>query len=572
MKKRISILSLFLLVTSMSFLLSPEYGEAYPLIYSSDTIPQESSPAWTRIIADNDGNGYDDYIVIDESVSNGELHTQIKPNPDHANNYFCIYCHGALSGPYLLDFEKNLFPLSYKMNDDNLSNDLGTTVEARIKNINAQALAISLSDGTYYETLVIYAGSLELLMNSINGNSIHYYMETTDDFHSYRMTMQGNIVNVYADGALVMTGDKPIPTAEKSVKFGHIAHAQLGNRILSYEALWDCVKYAPGVNSLGSACVANNSPSADAGENVTISSDEAALTIIQGTVSDQDPDDVLECRWLSGETVLLDWMPVSDNGECPLALSSLLIDDGTFTLALEVTDGNATASDNMILTVNNSSPNAAPSGGGVYEIFADVTVGGSVSDFDGDLLSYEWSEGAETLCSGNVQAIAGGIPVKLPGCMLSTLSLGKHSVNLAVDDGINGPVSNSVMVEIVDTTVPTIAPVSNLTILWPPNHNMVDIVIESNAVDNSGIPVTLGVLVTSNESQDGLGDGDMSPDWTEPVIDQDSGIISLQLRAERSGSGEGRVYSITLMVEDFSGNGSVANIEIRVPHDKGNKK
>ena len=75
----------------------------------------------------------------------------------------------------------------------------------------------------------------------------------------------------------------------------------------------------------------------------------------------------------------------------------------------------------------------------------------------------------------------------------------------------------------------------------------------------------------TSEPQNGLGDGDTSPDWTEPVIDQISGIITLQLRAERSGTGNGRIYTITITGTDASGNSSQANVEIKVPHDKGKK-
>jgi hypothetical protein len=68
-----------------------------------------------------------------------------------------------------------------------------------------------------------------------------------------------------------------------------------------------------------------------------------------------------------------------------------------------------------------------------------------------------------------------------------------------------------------------------------------------------------------------LGDGDTASDWTTPVIDQVTGIIYLQLRAERSGSGNGRVYTITIIATDASGNSSQANVQIIVPHDKRNK-
>lgn len=137
-----------------------------------------------------------------------------------------------------------------------------------------------------------------------------------------------------------------------------------------------------------------------------------------------------------------------------------------------------------------------------------------------------------------------------------------------MDDGVNEPVSGEITVEIVDTTSPTLAPTANKTILWPPNHKMVDIVVEANVSDNSGLPVTLNASITSNEPIDGTGQGNKSPDWTEPVIDQENGIIMFQLRAERSGKGNGRVYTITITAADTSNNSTTVNIEITVPHDK----
>jgi hypothetical protein len=227
--------------------------------------------------------------------------------------------------------------------------------------------------------------------------------------------------------------------------------------------------------------------------------------------------------------------------------------------------------DNAKISFLNSPPYAAPTGGGTYQIFSDVVLGGQVSDVDGDELTYVWSENGIELFSGSVTTPLYGDPIDLPEHIISNLSLGLHTLTLSVDDGVNDPVTSDITVEIIDTIAPTLAPVPNKTILWPPNHEMVDIVIEANASDNSGGPVALSVEVSSNEPEDGLCNGDEAPDWTEPVIDQANGIITLQLRSERSGAGEGRIYSILITATDDSDNSSSSTVEIIVPHDKRKK-
>jgi hypothetical protein len=194
-------------------------------------------------------------------------------------------------------------------------------------------------------------------------------------------------------------------------------------------------------------------------------------------------------------------------------------------------------------------------------------LGGQVSDFDGDQLSYQWLEGATVFFSGTIQAIYGGTAVYLPYYTINNLDVGTHTLTLQVSDGINPPVSSSVTVDIIDTIAPTLAPAPDKTILWPPNHKMVTVTIFANASDNSGLPVNLTASVASNEPQDGLGDGDTPQDWTTPVIH--NGIITLQLRAERSGKGNGRIYIVTVVATDQSGNSSAATVNISVPHDKG---
>jgi hypothetical protein len=116
---------------------------------------------------------------------------------------------------------------------------------------------------------------------------------------------------------------------------------------------------------------------------------------------------------------------------------------------------------------------------------------------------------------------------------------------------------------------PVLNPVADHTVLWPPNHKMVDIVIETNVSSPDGSPVTLSAVVSSNEPVNGAGDGDRAPDWTEPAISQDNEEIRLQLRAERAGTGTGRVYTVSVTAAGQSGPSTTVDIQIVVP--KNNK-
>lgn len=72
--------------------------------------------------------------------------------------------------------------------------------------------------------------------------------------------------------------------------------------------------------------------------------------------------------------------------------------------------------------------------------------------------------------------------------------------------------------------------------------------------------------VASNEPVNGTGDGDTAPDW------QITGDLTVNLRAERSGSGSGRVYSITTQCADVAGNSSPPQLVTTVvPHAQGKK-
>jgi subtilisin-like proprotein convertase family protein len=117
-------------------------------------------------------------------------------------------------------------------------------------------------------------------------------------------------------------------------------------------------------------------------------------------------------------------------------------------------------------------------------------------------------------------------------------------------------------VTVNDVEAPAVGPVSaSPDTLWTPNHRMHDVVLSyTSGPDNCGGAVSCQVVsVTSNEPSNGLGDGDAAPDWS---------IISptlVQLRAERSGLGSGRVYTITVRCTDATGNHAFRQTTVKVP-------
>lgn len=313
----------------------------------------------------------------------------------------------------------------------------------------------------------------------------------------------------------------------------------------------------------------NTPPTVDAGPNIWLLSENQNTTVIHGTASDAEGD-VLSCRWLEGTVELQSWQLVDSLGNAPLNLALVApLPLGSHTLTLEVNDGTTTVVDTVIVTVENSAPVAAPSTSGTFLLGQDIRLNGSVADYDGDNLTYTWLEGTTVLAGGTIQAVYGGAPVALPEHILAGgLPLGDHTLTLRVSDGIQ-TVSTDTSVTVIDTQAPIVTPTVSTNILWPPNGTMTTVTINTNAVDNSGGAVMLSVLVTSNEPSKTDKDGNIIPDMVVLGIDQATGVITLQLRASRTGNGGDRLYYVTITATDESGNSTVSQVIIRAPHDMG---
>ncbi len=104
--------------------------------------------------------------------------------------------------------------------------------------------------------------------------------------------------------------------------------------------------------------------------------------------------------------------------------------------------------------------------------------------------------------------------------------------------------------------------VASVAKLWPPNHKLAGISIQG-VTDPDGDAVTLSVTsITQDEPVNGLGDGDTSPDGFGV------GTANPQVRAERSGTGNGRVYRINFKGTDAKGAECTGSVAVGVPHDK----
>lgn len=148
----------------------------------------------------------------------------------------------------------------------------------------------------------------------------------------------------------------------------------------------------------------------------------------------------------------------------------------------------------------------------------------------------------------------------------STFPIGTTAVTVTAKDAAGNSSSGWFTVTVLDTTAPVI---SSLTVssatLWPPNHKMVPITLSASASDAVGVSSLKIISATSNEPDNGLGDGDTAGDIAV------TGALTLNLRAERSGAGNGRVYTITVEAKDAAGNASTRTVTVSVPKSQGGR-
>lgn len=205
-------------------------------------------------------------------------------------------------------------------------------------------------------------------------------------------------------------------------------------------------------------------------------------------------------------------------------------------------------------------PNVAPTANAGADLVAEcatrqgatVTLGGSGSDSDGRIVLFEWFDNGELIATGEAPSV--------------TLSLGTHTLLMRVTDNQGGTNDDVVVVTIRDTTAPVIEMAITPATLWPPNHAMRLVSSSISVTDACDAAPAAAVTVESNEAVNGLGDGDTAPDWL--VQRNPNETFDVWVRAERSGLGEGRVYTVTASASDHSGNVAARSGTVTVAHNQ----
>jgi uncharacterized repeat protein (TIGR01451 family) len=163
---------------------------------------------------------------------------------------------------------------------------------------------------------------------------------------------------------------------------------------------------------------------------------------------------------------------------------------------------------------------------------------------------------AGTLASGASQSFAVTVQAGSGGSIVNSATVGGDQ-----SDPNSGNNSSTVTTSVNHNPVCTAA--SAGADLWSPNHKWVWRTI-SGVTDADGNPVTIAITgIWQDEPTNGLGDGDTAIDG------QIGSGNAFAVRAERSGTGNGRVYHVSFSAGDGAGGSCTGSATIGVPHDQG---
>ena len=194
------------------------------------------------------------------------------------------------------------------------------------------------------------------------------------------------------------------------------------------------------------------------------------------------------------------------------------------------------------------------------DVVAECTGNNGIERTDPQLAAFFSGASATDVCDTTLPPPTDDAPDFLP--------LGDSSVGFSTTDASGNTGACSANVTVEDTQAPAISVSLSPSQLFPsPNHKMRKIraTVEVTDTCDPNPTVTL-VSISSNEPENGTGDGDTAPD----IMNAEFGSEDYQfsVRAERAGSGNGRIYTVRYSVVDGSGNTNFAEATVSVARSK----
>ena len=234
-----------------------------------------------------------------------------------------------------------------------------------------------------------------------------------------------------------------------------------------------------------------------------------------------------------------DDQPIAGATATALVLNNITTSDaGAYTVVVTNAVGSVTSSP-ATLTVNKA--------------VATVTLGGLSQTHDG----------LPKPVTVTTQPAGLNVVVTYDGAVAAPSAPGTYRVEAVVDDvNYRGGTSGTLTIrDIVAPVIRSLAP--SQSVLPDNNHKMIPITIDVDVVDAADAsPRVRIVSVTSNQPSNGKGDGNTDPDW------EITGLLSVNLLAERSGNQGDRVYTIVVEARDAAGNATTGEVHVTVPHDR----
>jgi hypothetical protein len=143
---------------------------------------------------------------------------------------------------------------------------------------------------------------------------------------------------------------------------------------------------------------------------------------------------------------------------------------------------------------------------------------------------------------------------------------GADAFTYSVNDGRGGVAQGlvSVAIRVRNQSPVCTAAVAAPRLLWPPNHQFVAVAI-NGVTDPDGGALTITVTGIRQDERPLSGNGSAEVGGT--IVDGRA-----QVRAERSGTGDGRIYEILFTAADGKGGSCTGAVTVGVPHDQGDRR